>query len=118
MDGKIVKLLDPIEVYETKYAEIPLREPRGDLFSRLGAPRIPVVNQTAASGYWVDRDDVIREYLKALIEIDEFHVEALLKKMSLTDSIRMREALFGFFETAAARAAASRPEPSASASDS
>ena len=65
MDGKIIKLADPVTVYETKYSQIVLREPRGDVFNRLGPPRVPVYNQSAGSGYFVEQNDTIAAYLKA-----------------------------------------------------
>ena len=116
MDGKLINLVDPVKVYETEYSKIVLREPRGDVFNRLGPPRVPVYNQSAGSGYFVEQNDTIAAYLKALIDTDEFHTEALLKKLSLVDTLRLREALFAFFTEAEARIAALRQEPSSSAS--
>lgn len=116
MDGKIIKLADPVTVYETKYSQIVLREPRGDVFNRLGPPRVPVYNQSAGSGYFVEQNDTIAAYLKALIDVEDFHTESLLKKLSLVDTLRLREGLFAFFTEAEASIAAMRQEPSSSAS--
>ena len=114
MDGKIIRLSEPVTAYERTFHEITLREPTGALFMRLGQPRVPVTNFNAGSGYLVEREDTIVEYLKALIAVDDKDAdhlplaEGLLRKLSLTDSMRLREALFSFFDAAALKAAALR----------
>ena len=99
MDGKIIKLLTPVEGFDKPITEISLREPKGALFARLGKPRIPVVMTGGGSGYWVDREDVISAYLDALIEPKDV-AAVVLQQLSLADMLRVREALFGFFQEA------------------
>ena len=121
MDGKIIKLFEPVTSYDRRYEEIVLREPRGELLMRLGQPRIPVTNFSAGSGYYVEPENVIKDYLVALIVIENDdgtipYAEGLLKKLSLADSLQLREALFGFFDLGAQRIAAKRQDSSVSAS--
>lgn len=109
MDGTIIKLTTPVEAFGESLSEIILREPTGKLFSRLGEPRIPVVNESAGSGYWVTRDEVITQYLEALVDIPDAAVKAVaLQALSLPDVMSLRQALFDFFTAAAEKAAATR----------
>jgi hypothetical protein len=117
MDGKIIKLIDPVKVYEREFREITLREPNAKLFMRLGAPRIPVMSSVSGSGYLIDRDDAIREYLKAIVDIkpdgsELMYEEAIFDRLSLADTLQVREALFDFFVEAAQKIAARRLDSS------
>jgi len=119
MDGTVIKLIEPVTAYERTFTEIVLREPRGALFMRLGQPRLPVTNFTAGSAYYVEREEVVREYLLALIVVEQGdntvpYAEGILAKVSLTDALQLKEALFGFFDQAAQRIAARRQESSSS----
>ena len=121
MDGKIIKLLEPVTSYDRRYEEIVLREPRGELLMRLGQPRIPVTNFSAGSGYYVEPESVIKDYLVALIVIEKDdgmmpYAEALLNKLSLADSLRLRAELFNFFDLAALKSAAKPSDSPVSAS--
>jgi hypothetical protein len=109
MDGKIITLTRPVEVFGKEITEITLREPTGALFSRLGHPRIPVMNATANSGYWVEKPAVISAYLDALIDLEAAELHIVLKKLSLADSIHLQSSLFDFFNEALATNAAANP---------
>ena len=103
MDGKIIRLTKPVEAFGKTYSEITLREPTGAIFSRLGQPRIAVVNSNAGSGYWVERDEVISAYLDRLVQMDGAESVVVLQQLSLADSISLRAALFSFFDEALAK---------------
>ncbi len=108
MDGKIIKLVKPIEAFGRRITEIALKEPTGALFSRLGQPRIPIYNQSAGSGYFVERDDVITSYLEKLMDMDFAETGVVLQQLSLTDMMELRETLFGFFDAARATSAGAK----------
>src|SRR4051794_7498552 len=116
MDGTIVKLTKPVEVFGQTLNEITLREPTGKLYSRLGDPRIPIMNATSGSGYWVDREEIISQYLDTLIDIPEKAGTVLvLAQLSLPDMMSLRKALFDFFLKAGEKAAEMRQTSSPSA---
>jgi hypothetical protein len=108
MDGTIIKLTTPVEAFNRNYAEIALREPSGALFMRLGEPRIGVVS-SEGGGYFVEQQQVISAYLDKLLSIDGEDAAAksvVLAQLSLVDAIALKRALFSFFDSAAALAAA------------
>ncbi len=108
VDGTIIKLSMPVEAFGNQVSEIVLREPKGGLFARLGLPRILVFNRDTGSGYYVDQNEVIKAYLEALVDMDGTLKAAVLPQLALADSLRVREALFDFFEVAGAKVASMR----------
>ena len=106
MDGTIIKLTTPVEAFGKSFTELTLREPKGGLYARLGEPRIGIVN-AEGGGYLVEQPATISAYLEALVEGPDVAEKAvLLSQLTLADSLRLKRALFGFFEAAAAKAAA------------
>jgi hypothetical protein len=106
MDGKIIKLSTPIDVFGRSVTEITLREPRGGLYLRLGDPRL-LVSSSDRGGYYVEQPEVIKAYLDALVEpVGSAEQLAIFTGLSLADQMRLKWELFGFFSKAAADAAA------------
>lgn len=109
MDGTVISLTQPVEAFGETFSELALKEPTGKLYSRLGEPRIPVVNESAGSGYWVTRDEIINQYLDVLLDIpDAAKKSVVLSQLSVADVMSLRQALFDFFQAAAEKAAATR----------
>lgn len=106
-----VKLLAPFEHHGVTIDTVELKEPSGALYAQLGEPRILVRN--ADGGYYVEQTDVIRRYLdKCILHQDG---STLLGLMSLSDVMKLKEELFGFFAVAEAKIIAERALSSSSA---
>lgn len=98
--NKSIKLEKPLEVHGKKSGEIELKEPSGALYVKLGDPRLLVFNPSG-SGYWVEQNEIIKAYLEALI--DHPLGGDVVNLLSLGDVMALKEALFGFFTSAAER---------------
>jgi hypothetical protein len=103
---KRIKLTKPFELHGRSVEEITLREPTGWEAATLGEPRLIVANQNLG-GYYVERDDVIAKYLEKCVDCP-LGPNGILKVLSLTDLIKVKQALFSFFEEAEARIAVER----------
>jgi hypothetical protein len=95
-----VALRKPIQVFDKTLNSIKLKEPMGGLYLKLGDPRLLVFNPSG-SGYWIEQPEVIRTYLETLV--DEEAPAAVLALLSIDDVMALKEALFGFFSSAAER---------------
>lgn len=107
--ASIIKLETPVEAFGRKYDEIGLKEPTGNLYARLGEPRVTVYNEKSTSIYFIEQGDIIRQYLDRLVDIgvpDAAAQGAVISGLSLTDMRRLKDALFSFFDQAAQKAAA------------
>ena len=62
--AKTIKLSKPVDFHGKPLAELELKEPSGGLYVKLGDPRVLVFN-ASGSGYWVERDEIIKAYLAA-----------------------------------------------------
>jgi hypothetical protein len=111
-----VTLSKPVQIFGKTAGSIELKEPNGGQFVKLGEPRILVFNQSG-SGYWIENADAIRAYLELLI-VHEAGGEAIMLLLGLEDAMAVKEALFGFFTSAAERLSAKRSTPSSSSSAS
>ncbi len=109
MDGTIVKLSKPIDVFGRTIKEVALKEPSGQLYMRLGEPRIGVATAESGSWYFVEQSQVINNYLNKLLVYDgveDIPTEAVLSQISLVDAIALKRALWGFFDIAATKVVA------------
>ena len=111
----VVRLADPVTLFDKQIYEIVLREPGGGLYGRLGEPRVMVYNATG-SGYYVEQSAVVVAYINELI--DHEHGDVLFGLLSLEDAKGVKEALFDLFTAAEARLATRRRISSSSASAS
>jgi hypothetical protein len=103
--NKKIQLEKPIDLFGKKATEIELKEPSGALYVKLGDPRLVVFNPSG-SGYWIEQNDTIKAYLEALI--DHPLGGDVMALLSLRDVMALKEALFGFFTSAAERRAATK----------
>jgi hypothetical protein len=107
MVAKKIKLAKPVDLGGKMMAEITLKEPSGGLYIKLGDPRVLVFN-ASGSGYWVEQNEVIKAYLEQLIESEIQLGADVVNLLSLEDTMELKEALFGFFSSAAERRAATK----------
>ncbi len=117
MTSTTIKLAKPFQHFDTTVAEIEVKEPTGALFTKLGEPRVMVLNATG-SGYWVEQPDTIRGYLEQVIKhAGEPALGAdILTRLSLEDAKAAKDALLDFFMAAEGRLLARRATSSSSAS--
>lgn len=111
MSTKTIDLFEPFEHHGQTVSSIALRPVTGGMYADLGEPRILV--RTGAGGYWVEQPDIIRRYLDRCIVDKDSTGSELLKLMSLSDVIAVKDELLGFF-VAAEAAIMSRRQTSSS----
>ncbi len=100
-----VKLATPVVVHEKVISEIELREPSGGEYVRLGDPRVLVRSQTG-SGYFVEQNDVISQYVEKCIVAPGEVAVALRELLSLEDMMAIKMAILDFFLVATAKVSA------------
>ena len=103
-----ISLDTPLTSHDGPVRSIVLREPNGADYIDLGEPFI--LTQTKDGGFYhVELDSVIKAYVeRCLVEPKE---PLLLRQMSLTDAMKVREAIGNFF-AAARRAMSQQPATS------
>jgi hypothetical protein len=111
MPNVTVNLLEPIEgpgpnkdQVTVQISQIVLREPRFKDVMTLGEPAV-YARSEAGMIYQAEKDDVIAAYIERLLV--EPKDPALLNQVGLADTLQLKEAVFGFFQTA--RRATSQP---------
>jgi hypothetical protein len=92
-----IKLTTPIEGPDGPISEVVMREPKFAEVMLLGEP-VAFARSDGGMVYQADNDDVIRGYIERLVEKPADR--ALLNQCSLTDTLKLREAVFGFFRAA------------------
>lgn len=114
MTTKTIKLQAPIPGHNKSIEVAVLREPKGRDLMELGEPR-DVSRQKDGSLKFTTNDTAVGKYLERCIEGG---AEALIivNQCTLSDMIRMREALFSFFDDATVSDAPSPSSPSISSS--
>jgi hypothetical protein len=111
MANVTIELLEPKLGGEV--SRVVLRPPTADEFWRLGEP-VRFVS-TGSSIYQVEDPDIIRAYLDILVV--EPNIKAHTKHLGLADAMRVREALFDFFEAARGKMQPAAPSSSPSTSN-
>ena len=94
-----IKLDKPIQWMGVGVTEIRLKEPTGQQFIDLGEPRVVVSNRNG-SMVWAEIQDTIKAYLDRCIDHDGG--VALVALLSLSDTRKLKSALFDFFLAAPA----------------
>ena len=100
-----IKLDKPIRWMGVGVTEIRLKEPTGQQFIDLGEPRVVVSNRNG-SMVWAEIQDTIKAYLDRCIDHDGG--VALVALLSLSDTRKLKSALFDFFLAAPATTTISR----------
>ena len=96
------RLAEPVTYMERPVATVFLMEPRAKQLARFGEPTQSVYSAKTGASYDVNNDDVIAQYLDALLSLDgtapvDGGGRALFAHLSLQDGIAIRDALLGFF---------------------
>jgi hypothetical protein len=94
-----IKLKTPIQGHESPVSEIVLREPKYSDVMALGEPAA-FARSEGGMIYQAEKDGIIQSYIERLIV--EPKDTGLLAQLSLTDTLQLKEAVFGFFHTARA----------------
>jgi hypothetical protein len=102
MPNVAVKLTTPIQAPEGEVTQIVLREPKYLDVVQLGEPSA-FARSEGGMIYQAERDGVVQGYIERLLF--EPKDPQLLLQLSLADTLKLKEAVFGFF--AAAREAIS-----------
>lgn len=103
MPNKTIKLIAPIEGQGTEgnpsgqIHEIVLREPKFRDIMLLGEPAA-FARSDGGMIYQAEKDDVIAAYIDRLLV--EPKDPALLNQLGVTDTMQLKDAVFGFFQIA------------------
>jgi hypothetical protein len=97
MPNVTITLVHPIEGPDGQIKQIILREPRWPDVMRLGEPAA-YARSDGGMIYSAEKDDVVHAYVQRLLV--EPKDPALLEQVSLTDTLQLRETIFGFFQNA------------------
>lgn len=97
MPNVTITLTDPIEGHEGQVKAITLREPKyGDVMA-LGEPNA-FARSEGGMVYTAENESVIRGYIERLMV--EPKDPALLLQLTLADTLKLKEAVHGFFQVA------------------
>ena len=99
-----IELFERIVWFDAEVRHLTLKPPTGHHAARFGEPRF-LIRMTEGSTYWVEKDEVIAQYLNELLSINgtdpvDGGANAMLRQMSLADFVQVREALLNFFTAA------------------
>lgn len=106
-----IELIEPRDWFGAPLTALYLRHPTAGHLSRFGEPQFWVTQKD--SGYLLHKDDVIAQYIDALLSTDgetpvDGGARALMETLSLADGMQIREALMDFFGAARAAVKARR----------
>ncbi len=103
MNAANIDLVEPVAWFEKRLTRLVLKAPTGFHYMKFGEPRF-LVRMSDGGAYWVEKDDVISQYVAALLTLDGSAQidggDAILRAISLPDVMQIRGALFDFFTDA------------------
>jgi hypothetical protein len=106
-------LSSPVKIGDSEFLKITMREPIARDFFDLGEPGFLTRTETGSMVY-VHNEETIRLYMKRCITSPNgVDVDAL----SLADTMRLRDAVLGFFEAARVASSTSQQSSSSALSD-
>lgn len=107
-----IKLIEPITGHEGPITEITLREPSYGEIMKFGEPYAQGFSRDGSVVYQAENTDAIRGYIEALVKPP---VDALLiRQLKTANSLRLKDAVLGFFQDARSRLSASTQTSSSS----
>lgn len=101
MSKKTIKLDDPLKGHGGEITHVIVREPRASDLFELGEPWAHARNKDGGI-ISAEHTEVVRAYIERLVE--EPKDQIILGQMSLSDGIRVKEAVLDFFGAARLRA--------------
>jgi hypothetical protein len=121
MNAANIDLIEPIAWFERRLTRLVLKAPTGIHYMKFGEPRF-LVRMSDGGAYWVEKDDVIAQYVDALLTLDGASPidggDAILRALSLPDVMQIRGALFDFFTDAQGAISTKKSKASSSISAS
>ncbi len=110
---KTVELLEPVPFDGRMIDSLTLREPKAREYGLLGEP---AVHTRSADGSWiiVDNTEAIMGYVRAGVPIN---LSGVIDHVGLADTLRLKDAVLGFFADARAAGATTARGSSSSNSD-
>jgi hypothetical protein len=111
-----VKLTKPIAGHSGLIKEITLREPRYREIMKFGEPFQRGFTRDGSVAYYVENIDVIRSYIEVLIQAPADAL--LLEQLETADTLRLKDAVLGFFTTAMSKQSEDTSTSSSSTSTS
>lgn len=97
MANVTITLTEPIEGHEGPIKEVVLRQPKFNDVMTLGEPAA-YAHSEAGLVFQAEKDGVIQGYITRLLV--EPKDPALLLQLGLADSLKLKEAVYGFFQDA------------------
>jgi hypothetical protein len=103
MADKTIPLVKPLVGHGETYKEIVLREPAYAEIMELGEPTA-YARDDSGMVYTAEKDSVIRAYIERLVVSPKDPL--LLQQCGAADTLKLRDAVHGFFQTARSPASA------------
>lgn len=97
MPNAIVTLSNPIEGHSGQIASITLREPKYADVMALGEPSA-FARSDGGMVFQAEKDGIVQGYIERLLV--EPNDPSLLLQVSLTDALKLKDAVYSFFQSA------------------
>ncbi len=96
--AKTIELSEPIIVHGGQVKQIVLRDPTYREIMRLGEPFAQGFSRDGSTVFQAENIETIRGYIEALVQPPVDGI--LIEQLGLADTLRLKDAVFGFFSDA------------------